>query len=91
MEQMTGIEPAYSAWEADTLPLSYICNIDAFFSTNIIIHFLPFVKSMCSNFFRVPSTFSASRVGFSFQYVHNLPYVDLMKIVGWVMCEQGCV
>ncbi len=25
MEQMTGIEPAYSAWEADTLPLSYIC------------------------------------------------------------------
>ncbi len=22
---MTGIEPAYSAWEADTLPLSYIC------------------------------------------------------------------
>lgn len=26
MEQMTGIEPAYSAWEADTLPLSYICN-----------------------------------------------------------------
>ncbi len=27
MEQMTGIEPAYSAWEADTLPLSYICGI----------------------------------------------------------------
>ena len=26
LEQMTGIEPAYSAWEADTLPLSYICN-----------------------------------------------------------------
>ena len=25
LEQMTGIEPAYSAWEADTLPLSYIC------------------------------------------------------------------
>lgn len=25
VEQMTGIEPAYSAWEADTLPLSYIC------------------------------------------------------------------
>ena len=25
MEQMTGIEPAYSAWEADILPLNYIC------------------------------------------------------------------
>ena len=28
LEQMTGIEPAYSAWEADTLPLSYICVLD---------------------------------------------------------------
>ena len=25
MEQMTGIEPAYLAWEASALPLSYIC------------------------------------------------------------------
>ncbi len=25
LEQMTGIEPAFSAWEADALPLSYIC------------------------------------------------------------------
>ena len=25
MEQMTGIEPAFSAWEADILPLNYIC------------------------------------------------------------------
>lgn len=24
MERMTGIEPAYSAWEADVLPLNYI-------------------------------------------------------------------
>ncbi len=24
MERMTGIEPAYSAWEADALPLNYI-------------------------------------------------------------------
>jgi hypothetical protein len=23
MERMTGIEPAYSAWEADVLPLNY--------------------------------------------------------------------
>ncbi len=27
MEQVTGIEPAYSAWEADTLPLSYTCKL----------------------------------------------------------------
>ncbi len=25
MEQMTGIEPAASAWEAEVLPLDYIC------------------------------------------------------------------
>ncbi len=25
MEQMTGIEPACSAWEANILPLNYIC------------------------------------------------------------------
>ena len=25
MEQMTGIEPAWSAWEAEVLPLNYIC------------------------------------------------------------------
>ena len=38
LEQMTGIEPAYSAWEADVLPLNYIC------VTNIIRHFSRFVK-----------------------------------------------
>jgi hypothetical protein len=27
MEPMTGIEPAYSAWEADVLPLNYIGNV----------------------------------------------------------------
>ena len=25
---MTGIEPASSAWEADVLPMNYICNIE---------------------------------------------------------------
>ena len=25
LEQMTGIEPAFLAWEANALPLSYIC------------------------------------------------------------------
>ncbi len=27
-KQMTGIEPASSAWEADVLPMNYICNIE---------------------------------------------------------------
>ena len=27
VERMTGIEPAYSAWEADVLPLNYIHNV----------------------------------------------------------------
>ncbi len=51
VEQVTGIEPAYSAWEADTLPLSYTC---IFCNGNIIIQngadvksgreiFLPFI------------------------------------------------
>ena len=26
MEHATGIGPAYSAWEADVLPLNYACN-----------------------------------------------------------------
>ena len=25
-KQITGIEPASSAWEADVLPMNYICN-----------------------------------------------------------------
>jgi hypothetical protein len=28
VEPMTGIEPAYSAWEADVLPLNYIGMLD---------------------------------------------------------------
>jgi hypothetical protein len=27
LERMTGIEPAYSAWEADVLPLNYIRSV----------------------------------------------------------------
>ena len=27
MEQVKGIEPSYSAWEADVLPLNYTCNL----------------------------------------------------------------
>jgi hypothetical protein len=27
VEPMTGIEPAYSAWEADVLPLNYIGDV----------------------------------------------------------------
>lgn len=31
LEQMTGIEPAYSAWEADVLPLNYICTYPRYY------------------------------------------------------------
>lgn len=31
VEQMTGIEPASSAWEADILPLNYICKAYIFY------------------------------------------------------------
>ena len=48
LEQMTGIEPAYSAWEADTLPLSYICVCDCVI---IIIQMLENVKVL-SHFFK---------------------------------------
>ena len=34
-KQMTGIEPASSAWEADILPMNYICK-----TVIIISHFL---------------------------------------------------
>ena len=45
LEQVTGIEPAYSAWEADTLPLSYTCASLAE-SPFIIIQNAPIVKTM---------------------------------------------
>ena len=32
MERMTGVEPAYSAWEADVLPMNYI-------RTNLLKHY----------------------------------------------------
>ncbi len=44
MEQMTGIEPAWSAWEAEVLPLNYIC------ACIIISHFSAFVKRISENF-----------------------------------------
>ena len=33
MERMTGIEPAYSAWEADVLPLNYIRDCKPLYNT----------------------------------------------------------
>ena len=42
LEQVTGIEPAYSAWEADTLPLSYTCVL----TINIIMEKAPDVKPL---------------------------------------------
>ena len=38
MEHLTGIGPAYSAWEADVLPLNYRC---------MLIHFI--LKKNCFN------------------------------------------
>ena len=50
---MTGIEPAYSAWEADTLPLSYICGCYP-----IIIHQnFPSVKRIRATFFKIARIF----------------------------------
>ena len=46
LEQVTGIEPAYSAWEADTLPLSYTCTAIISESSSIIIQNAPIVKMM---------------------------------------------
>ena len=40
LEQMTGIEPAWSAWEAEVLPLNYICK-----RVIIIAHLSIFVNS----------------------------------------------
>ena len=33
VERMTGIEPAYSAWEADVLPLNYIRDCKLLYNT----------------------------------------------------------
>ena len=53
MEQMTGIEPAFSAWEADALPLSYIC----IFSRNIL-YYIRFARSCQALFEKNLSLFS---------------------------------
>ena len=57
LEQVTGIEPAYSAWEADTLPLSYTCLVLYNYNTKCARCQVPkriFLKifSSFSNFFR---------------------------------------
>ena len=52
MEQATGIEPAYSAWEADTLPLSYACIIPG---RRNILYYLKF--DLSTVFFRVTYKF----------------------------------
>lgn len=58
LEQMTGIEPAFSAWEADALPLSYICVL---FRNTFIISDFPLLVKPCferfSLFFFLPSAF----------------------------------
>ena len=37
VEQVTGIEPACSAWEADILPLNYTCKVILLFANYVII------------------------------------------------------
>ncbi len=67
MEQVTGIEPAYSAWEADTLPLSYTCMR---YSTIIIQnasdvkHLDAFCIKIFSDFFDLLLIFSTFSVPF---------------------------
>ena len=41
LEQVKGIEPSYSAWEADVLPLNYTCK---FIDLESIAHFFPLGK-----------------------------------------------
>lgn len=44
MEQTTGIEPVFPAWEAGVLPINYICKqlnysfVNTIYLTNNIIH-----------------------------------------------------
>ena len=40
MEQMTGIEPAYSAWEADILPLNYICTVNIITQSDFFVNYM---------------------------------------------------
>ncbi len=48
MEQTTGIEPAYLAWEASALPLSYVC---VFRYVQEYSTFLPFCQGVAASFF----------------------------------------
>ena len=55
MKQMAGVEPVYSAWEADILPMNYICERCHCLATFVIVtyHFYLvntgfYIKISCS-------------------------------------------
>lgn len=52
LEQVKGIEPSYSAWEADVLPLNYTCNSIDF---GIIARALWFGKGFFAHVCKNPS------------------------------------
>ena len=66
LEQMTGIEPAYSAWEADVLPLNYICihpryyysTAEMYLSMRVFAKFIDTIRFIAPTAVRTPCLFA---------------------------------
>ena len=43
-QQITGVEPAFPAWEASVLPMNHICIV-------LVYHFFAFIQAEFSNFY----------------------------------------
>ena len=53
IEQTTGIEPASSAWEADILPMYYVCKIRAYDSSQVTLTIIQRKKKIARVFLKI--------------------------------------
>ena len=79
MKQITGIEPASSAWEADVLPMNYIC----------VLRYYNIKNKICNQFFRMQEDDQMSDkkqvyifLADGFEDIEGLMVVDLLRRAG---------
>lgn len=77
LEQMTGIEPASSAWEAEVLPLNYICIILLIYYNKSCAIFQVFFYRIWQRFYGA-ATYMKKR-GYAFPVaVHTRALIDIL-------------
>ena len=83
LEQMTGIEPARSAWEAEVLPLNYICMIYNYSTSPAHLSRVYF----CRNKAAVGDVVGA--VPYSLYFVYENPFIVFVGICPRVVEIHG--